>query len=48
MKHHTWVLGSPTFLVLRELELTVRRKEVTETTEHILAGKKQFLNIPDW
>lgn len=32
----------------RELEFTLRRKEVTETTEHILAGKKQFLNIPEW
>lgn len=46
MKHHALVLVSPTFLVLRELQFTVR-KEVTETTEHILAGKKQCLNIPD-
>lgn len=47
MKHHALVLVSPTFLVLKELEFTVRKKEVIETTEHIPAGNKQFLNIPD-
>lgn len=29
-------------------EFTVRKKGVTETTEHIPADKKQFLNLPDW
>lgn len=50
MKHHALVLVSPTLLVLETgiWSSPLGGRRLQKQTEHILAGKKQFLNIPDW